>query len=423
MRAALAALALLWLQAPGQAQAGCVSNPTPSGTHVLCSGPTTGFNSFPGTTVEYTFDPTFAGTNFGFATNTPSAAAISAIFQSGASVTDPGMSGFRGGNVSSFTGILSAGASFGSFNIQSLATVNINVAGTSDYIFANQSLPTSLITVTGTVNSQSPPELGRFATITLREGTVDIKQGGVVNPANSSTAAIVMIGGNTARAVTNNGLVNGDVILQGDGMSTVINTGTIVGGVDVQGNANKSLINAGTIDGSASLSGGGTKRVELQPTGVFTGSVGANGGTFVLGGPGAGTFNLLEIGSKYVSFGDFAKEGTSTWTVMGNYAAAQPWTIKEGNLAVASGAESRQQFRHYRHCHRRHANGYRLRRQREQSGWHGAAGRLDRHVARSGEFQSRPERRTRHRAEPRCNIPAARLAKRHAGGETLGAAR
>ena len=241
----MATLALLWLQAPGQAQAGCVSSATPSGAQVLCSGPTTGFVSFSGATVDYTFDPTFVGTNFGFANNNPSAGAISAIFQPGASVTDPGVSGFRGGNVSSFIGILSAGASFGSFNIQSLATVNIDVAGTSDYIFANQSQPTSLITVSGTVNSQSPPELGRFATITLREGTVDIKQGGVVNLANSSTAAIVMNGGNTARAVTNDGLVNGDVILQGGGVSTVINTGTIVGGVDVQGNANKSLINGG----------------------------------------------------------------------------------------------------------------------------------------------------------------------------------
>jgi len=340
------ALGLLALVGSHQAQASCVPTVGPPNSEVLCSGPnsTTGFFSFPGTTVDYTFTSNFVGTNFGFGNNSSGTSAITATFQPGATVTDPGMSGFRGGNVSSFTGDLSAGAAFGSFNIQSNATVNINVGGTSDYIFANVSKPDSLITVSGTVNHVSPPELGRFATITLREGTVDVKQGGTVNVANFSTTAIFLNGGNTGRAVTNAGLVNGDIFLQGSGVSTVINTGTITGGVELGGNANKSVVNAGVL-GGASLGGGGTKRVELHPTGTFTSFVFGGGGDFVLGGPGEGTFNLSEMSStfdpglKYFDFGTLAKEGTSTWTVTGTSADPLPWTIKEGTLFVAAGAD------------------------------------------------------------------------------------
>jgi hypothetical protein len=48
------------------------------------------------------------------------------------------------------------------------------------------------------------------------------------------------------------------------------------------------------------------------------------------------TFDVSQIGgtAQYQGFGQFAKTGTSTWTLTGTNAAANPWSVNAGNLAV-----------------------------------------------------------------------------------------
>lgn len=190
-----------------------------------------------------------------------------------------------------FNATLPSGASFGGFNITSASLVTINIGGTSDTISANRSLPGSLITVSGTVNktigSSSQPA------IFLGSGTVLVNPGGQINSGNSSAPAI-----------------------------KISNAGTVT--------------NAGTVNGQVAIGGG---RVELRPGGVFSSTVSNTGGTatFVLGGGGADTFDLSQIGSKYRGFSSLGKEGTSTWTVTGTN-AGPAWTVSGGTLLLAAGA-------------------------------------------------------------------------------------
>ena len=84
-------------------------------------------------------------------------------------------------------------------------------------------------------------------------------------------------------------------------------------------------------------------RLELHPTAIISGNVlgGPGTDTLVLGGEGSGSFNVGAIGPglQYQSFEVFLKEGGSLWPLTGTTAAATPWTINQGTLAISSDAE------------------------------------------------------------------------------------
>jgi outer membrane autotransporter protein len=303
------AAALLLLSAPHTAYAVCPQAVAPGITTVTCSGQTGGTTTAAGTdTVDFTFDSTFealgSATPFVANANPNSGGAATAIFDSGASIAA------GAANVVSFrtdartvTVNLPSGASFGSFQLTGQTTADVTINGTSDQILAASSLADSLITVGGTVigtTVNSNPSLR--GAIVYGAGTVDLLPGSVV-VSNSSSPAIRAFSANQSR-----------------------------------------LINAGSVIGSVT----GLNYVELRPTGSFSSTVDAASGSFVapstfaLGGPGTGSFNLSQVGpnpsSKYRGFDTFLKTGTSTWTVTGAPLSNLPWTIEDGTLIVASGA-------------------------------------------------------------------------------------
>ena len=107
---------------------------------------------------------------------------------------------------------------------------------------------------------------------------------------------------------------------------------------------NGSVFNSGTITGTggtainfAANAGAGPFSLTIAPTSVINGNVlGTGADIFQLGSTGSGAFNVNNIGTaqQYRGFATFNKIGTSTWTLTGTNAAALPWTISAGTLAV-----------------------------------------------------------------------------------------
>lgn len=126
------------------------------------------------------------------------------------------------------------------------------------------------------------------------------------------------------------------------------------GGVGITGSG-LAVTNGGTISGG--LSGDGTTRADaitfLAPDGsninksnsltlnagyAFIGNVAAAAGgsdTLALGGTASASFDVSQIGGQYRNFANFAKTGSSTWTLTGTTSAAVPWTVNAGVLEVA----------------------------------------------------------------------------------------
>ena len=82
---------------------------------------------------------------------------------------------------------------------------------------------------------------------------------------------------------------------------------------------------------------GGGNTMTLAPGSVITGDVlGTGSDTFQLGGTGAATFDVSQIGSaaQYQGFGTFNKIGASNWTLTGTSTYAGPVNVNSGTLSV-----------------------------------------------------------------------------------------
>ncbi len=186
---------------------------------------------------------------------------------------------------------------------------------------ANSNLGTTVnLGGTGTVTNH-----GTINSTGFGSGINIVGAGGVVNNTGTITVAnalgVVSFGGGT---VTN-----------AQGASITSSTGSVqftnIGGT---------FINAGTVTSNltatAFIGSGGDDIVELQPTGIFNGSVFGNGGndTLRFGGNGAGTFNLAEIDTgtdtlKYQRFEIFNVTG-GEWTF--NNTTTVPFAINGGTV-------------------------------------------------------------------------------------------
>jgi outer membrane autotransporter protein len=125
--------------------------------------------------------------------------------------------------------------------------------------------------------------------------------------------------------------VNGSPGLGGAGIAgsglTIVNSGAIAGGLSGDGATRANAITFS--DAGNSLT--------LAPGSVITGAViGSGADTFQLGGGGAATFDVSQIGAaaQYQGFGVFNKVGGSTWTVTGSNAPLT-WTVEQGTLNVS----------------------------------------------------------------------------------------
>ena len=149
-----------------------------------------------------------------------------------------------------------------------------------------------------------------------------------------------------------------------------------------------SVFNAGTISGgTAAIQFGGTgNTLTLAQGSVISGNVlGTGSDTFQLGGTGAATFDVSQLGpaAQYRGFGTFNKIGSSVWTLTGTSTYAGPVNVNGGTLAVNGDIIVSEQ--HHGQC-RRHARRQRHRRQHHnQCRRHAGAGQFDRAAHRAGQ--------------------------------------
>jgi hypothetical protein len=154
---------------------------------------------------------------------------------------------------------------------------------------------------------------------------IDLPGGGTVT--NSGT----IVGGNGGAGGTG-ALVNGAMGTGGVGISgadvTVFNSDVIQGG----------LAGDGVTQADAIVFTGGTNVLELQAGSSITGNVAAfsTADTLRLGGTTNASFDVSQIGTQYLGFGNYVKTGTSTWTLTGTTASLTPWVINQGTLAVSA---------------------------------------------------------------------------------------
>ena len=147
-----------------------------------------------------------------------------------------------------------------------------------------------------------------------------------------------------AANVTNSGSITStsDIGIYGDFGSTVTNNAgaSISGGTYGIVVANgSSVFNAGSISGgfaAIQFSGSGNT-LTLAPGSVITGNVlGTGNDTFQLGGSGAASFDVSQLGdaAQYQGFGSFNKIGSSTWTLIGTSTFTGPVSVDAGTLSV-----------------------------------------------------------------------------------------
>jgi uncharacterized protein with beta-barrel porin domain len=156
---------------------------------------------------------------------------------------------------------------------------------------------------------------GDLAILSLGSGTKVFNAGTISGP-----TAIEFFGGNNE--LTNN--AGGSI------------TGTQVGISALAGGSN--VFNAGTISGGTAIQFAGVgNTLTLAPGSVITGNVlGTGNDTFQLGGSGAATFDVSQLGAaaQYGGFGTFNKIDGSTWTLTGNSTFAGPVNVNGGTLSV-----------------------------------------------------------------------------------------
>ncbi|MDP3075609.1 autotransporter domain-containing protein [Bradyrhizobium sp.] len=166
----------------------------------------------------------------------------------------------------------------------------------------------------------------------------------VINSGTITGTTLYGVSASTVATVTNNtggGIRGDDDGIRADTVN-VTNFGSITGttayGIRAF-NAGSSIFNAGTIGGATaaiSFTGGGNT-LTLAPGSVINGNVlGAGANTFQLGGTGAATFDVSQLGpaAQYRGFGTFNKIDSSIWTLTGTSTFAGDVNVNGGSLVV-----------------------------------------------------------------------------------------
>ncbi len=140
---------------------------------------------------------------------------------------------------------------------------------------------------------------------------------------------------------------NGQFIPNGAGGAGVVSTGNstiITAGLIAGGRAGGYLLGGASLQADAVDLSGGNNTLTLESGYAFTGKVVStsgttNGGdTLALGGATNASFDLGQVGTEFQGFNQFAKTGTSTWTVTGTDSANVAWSIDGGMLQVGDGS-------------------------------------------------------------------------------------
>jgi autotransporter-associated beta strand protein len=229
-------------------------------------------------------------------------------------------------------GLVISGAGINSITNQSGAFINqtFSVAGSQNTIDNAGTLNNGLTVSGGGTNfitNHAGATINQTFSVAGSQNTID--NAGTLN--NGLT-----VSGNGINFIANRAgaTINQALSVTGNAQSTIINAGTMNNGMSVSGTG--SVFNSGTINGGTAInftSGPGPFTLTIAPSSVINGTVlGTGNDTFQLGGTGAGTFNVNNIGpsQQYQGFSVFNKVDTSTWTLTGT--GAQNWTVNGGTL-------------------------------------------------------------------------------------------
>jgi uncharacterized protein with beta-barrel porin domain len=178
--------------------------------------------------------------------------------------------------------------------------------------------------------------------------------GGMVVEALGGIATVAIGGGATVSGAGGISIVASSGSLTIGNGAHVTQTGVGGYGVSVQSTAGFTLFNAGIINGSTTaisfVPNGGLNTLTLAPTSVISGQVVGGASSFQiplgnvpgvadifqLGGAGAGTFDVSQIGdaAQYSGFGTFNKVDPSIWTLTGTSTFTGPVSVNGGTLSV-----------------------------------------------------------------------------------------
>jgi autotransporter-associated beta strand protein len=98
-----------------------------------------------------------------------------------------------------------------------------------------------------------------------------------------------------------------------------------------------SLVVAGSLSGTSAITGGiDLVSLELRPGFQINGIFPTASGALILGGSGSGNFDVSRLGpgAQFLGFSTLAKNGDSTWTLMGTTNYTGTTTVNQGTLIV-----------------------------------------------------------------------------------------
>ena len=156
-------------------------------------------------------------------------------------------------------------------------------------------------------------------------GVVDVKATGIGCSSCQTVTAFGIQTGTGHDVIVNNGAISATALGQvttaidaGDGNDRVVlGTGSHTSGDVLLGAGNNRLVWSAAASLTDGIADGGAAGVDV----------------FALGGSTNGNFQLSQIGNPFQGFERFHKEGSSTWTLLGNKQV--DWTVENGHLAVS----------------------------------------------------------------------------------------
>ncbi|MBV9458118.1 MAG: autotransporter domain-containing protein, partial [Bradyrhizobium sp.] len=249
--------------------------------------------------------------------------AAAAIINSGQSYTITGSSTFQGGNGGA--GGSSTGAHGGTGGS---GGAGLAIGGSSTTLTLGDTTGSNATTITGGTGGQAGTGLSRNGFGGSGGSGIELFVSGATITVNAN--ATITGGTGAASLGANNTGGTGGTGIFGSSL-TIVNSGTISGGAGGAANGG----HAGAFGNAVYL--GGASVLELRAGSKIIGDAVANttADTLRLGGGSNASFDVSQIGSQYLGFGQFAKTGSSTWTLTGvNTTTLMTWTVNQGTLEV-----------------------------------------------------------------------------------------
>jgi fibronectin-binding autotransporter adhesin len=264
---------------------------------------------------------------------------INAITGSFGGTSNAGTLTIRAGNISAAnsSGIV-AGALDGEIVIEVYGAVSTGAVGSQGISVGADGATTTSINVIGSVNTLAAAAHGIVVSGPPGAGSTSIVVGGVVRAQGATADGIRITGINDSVTVNAGGSVSGTtagIQVQQLGPGSVANNGTVTGtggpAVRFLGNFVSTFTNDGTVNGNVLL-GANNDTAVLGTNSTVVGNIDGEAGNDTLRFAGAGS-NAEDV-STFLNFEAFEKIGASDWTLTGTNATTAAFTVNAGRLAV-----------------------------------------------------------------------------------------